>query len=190
MDACLVDVSAYLKQLPAGSNSTRTGFQLWMERQGRTPVPRWAFQKHGGWNRVRDLAYERIHPGLEVGKTSKRQDQTNEHKPQTSGQDRAVRQSRASDQDQASTGKRRTKTVQAPRDTPGTTSNQGRTPEPRPLEPVERLRALKFRSPTRKKRRAPHRNQAPSQTRIKSVQSGRVQASKPPGKAPKSGSTT
>jgi len=165
MDACLTDVCPYLEQLPASERSTYAGFQRWMRAQGRTPPSKGTLPKHGGWPRIHRLALERIHPGL------KRESETNE-------------------QNQANASKKHAKTMQAPRSTPAAAEAREITPEPRPLEPIERLRALNFRSPTPKKHRAPRRNQAPSQTRIESVQSGRVQASKPPGKAPKSGSTT
>jgi len=143
IDACLADVCAYLEQLPAGGHSFFAGFQLWLEAQGRAPISRSAFAKHGGWSHVRQLAYKRLYPGLEV--------EAKAHE----------RKHRVSIQNQASTGKPHAKTMQVPRDMPSATEAREITPEPRPLEPADRLRALNFRSPYPKRRRAPRRNPSP-----------------------------
>jgi|GEM_PF-1162200 hypothetical protein len=169
IDACLVDVCAYLKQLPAGETSTFAGFRRWMQAQDRTVPSLEAFAKHGGWNRVRRLAYARIYPGLKGGS------KTNEQK------------------DQERVGKTRTIKAKSPvteRDALRATETRASTPEPRTLEPGERLRALNFRSSSPKKRRAPPQNRRSPKTRITSVQSERVRASKRSGKQPESGSRT
>ena len=64
IDACLIDVRAYLTQLPAGERSTYAGLQLWMRAQDRTPPAHDTLKKHGGWLRVRKLAQEQMFPGL------------------------------------------------------------------------------------------------------------------------------
>jgi hypothetical protein len=165
IDACLVDVSAYLKQLPAGELSTFAGFQHWIEAQGRTPPARGAFTKHGGWSHVRQLAYERMYPGF---KGADGKDESKDHKS-------AVRP------------RARTKPSS---DAERATKTRTSAPESEPLGPGDILRALNFRSSHPKKRRAPNRNTSPPKTRINGVQSERVQASKRPGKMPGSGSTT
>jgi hypothetical protein len=161
IDACLVDACAYLEQLPAGKHSTYPGFQRWVQAQGRTMPPKDAIRKHGGWVRVRKIAQERLHPGL---KDSKDEDQADE---QTGDADERKRLESA----------RKTRT-------------RAKAPEPAPLEPIDRLRAMRFRPARPKKHQAPRRKPTPSRTRTISVQSGRVQASKRSGQAPKSGSPT
>ena len=62
LDGCVDAVARYLAQLPPGSRSTQRGYNDWARTQPDVP---WAstFRLHGGWARVRELAWERLRGG-------------------------------------------------------------------------------------------------------------------------------
>ena len=56
---CLPFVVAYLAQLRAGERSSKLGYADWASTQPDAPSYS-AFDQHGGWSRVRELAYGRL----------------------------------------------------------------------------------------------------------------------------------
>jgi hypothetical protein len=59
LSECLPFIIAYLEQLPAGARSTRLGYADWARTQTEAPAYS-CFDQHGGWERLRTLAYDQL----------------------------------------------------------------------------------------------------------------------------------
>jgi len=59
VDECLPYVIAYLEQLPGGGLSSKRGYQTWAHQRPDAPDYS-AFDQHGGWERLRALAQDRL----------------------------------------------------------------------------------------------------------------------------------
>lgn len=58
IEDCVAAVMAYLAQVGVGERSTKLGYQAWAATQANAPSYS-AFDQHGGWGRMRELALER-----------------------------------------------------------------------------------------------------------------------------------
>jgi hypothetical protein len=59
LEDCLPFVIAYLEQLPPGERSRKLGYADWARSHPDAPAYS-CFDQYGGWQRLRDLAYERL----------------------------------------------------------------------------------------------------------------------------------
>lgn len=58
LEDCVASVVAYLEHLPSGARSTKLGYQAWAAQANAPGYS--AFDQHGGWGAVRELALERM----------------------------------------------------------------------------------------------------------------------------------
>lgn len=135
IDALLALVIPYLGQVPANERSSYAGFTHWLRAQGK-PVPgESSMQRHGGWGRVREIAYQRMYPDLAKNARAR------------TGKTRTSAKPTAATTPGVATGDK-------PRASKPTRETPASTPEPHPVTPLDVLRAQRFRVPDRRRSQA------------------------------------